>query len=498
MIANQPVSASFGVSRCWNQINWVKCQQNTRRLQARIVQATQAGRWNRVKVLQHLLTRSFSAKALAVKRVTMNKGKCTAGVDGQLWQTTSSKYLAMMQLRRRGYRPQPLRRVNIPKPDGNMRHLGIPTMKDRAMQALYLMGLAPVAETTGDKHSYGFREKRSAADAMGQIFLSLARRDAPQWILEADIRKCFDEIDHEELVRTIPMEKSMLSQWLKSGFIEKGRFYPTSRGTPQGGIVSPVLANMALDGLEAVISKQFGNKGTKKRKKSGVHMVRYADDLVVTGKTQEILEAEVKPLLAEFLGKKGLTLSVKKTVITPVNQGFDFLGQTVRKYQTKLIIKPARQGITRLLKRVRWFIRKNRAAPQIEIIQWLSPQIRGWAYYHRAICARKAYEKVDHEIFKMLWQWAKRRHPNKGLGWIKKKYFKTRENRNWCFATRAKKRDGMEWQELFQATSVSIRRHVKIKAEANPFDKEWRTYFRKRRLNGVRLQGATAARCDTN
>lgn len=267
MIANQPVSASFGVSRCWNQINWVKCQQNTRRLQARIVQATQAGRWNRVKVLQHLLTRSFSTKALAVKRVTMNKGKCTAGVDGQLWQTTSSKYLAMMQLRRRGYRPQPLRRVNIPKPDGSMRHLGIPTMKDRAMQALYLMGLAPVAETTGDKHSYGFREKRSAADAMGQIFLSLARRDAPQWILEADIRKCFDEIDHEELVRTIPMEKSMLSQWLKSGFIEKGRFYPTSRGTPQGGIVSPVLANMTLDGLAAVISKQFGNKGTKKRKR---------------------------------------------------------------------------------------------------------------------------------------------------------------------------------------------------------------------------------------
>jgi RNA-directed DNA polymerase len=342
------------------------------------------------------------------------------------------------------------------------------------------MGLNPVAETTGDHDSYGFRVHRSAADAMSQMFILLARRTSPQWILEADIRKCFDEIDHNWLINSIPMEKRILKKWLKCGFMDKGLLYPTRTGTPQGGIISPVLANMALDSLESVLVKRFGNKGTKKRKQSGVHVIRYADDFVVTGKTKEILETEVKPLVEDFLSHRGLKLSAKKTRITHVEEGFDFLGQTVRKYGTKFIIKPSNKSIDRLLKRIRVLVKKNRASTQEQVIKLLSPQIRGWVYYHRGACSRKAYEKIDAEVFKALWQWSRRRHPNKGLRWIKAKYFKTKGNQNWCFATTTKEKGKTEWLQLFQATTVSIRRHVKVRGSANPFDKEWQGYFAKR------------------
>nr|WP_250295766.1 group II intron maturase-specific domain-containing protein [Wolbachia endosymbiont of Oedothorax gibbosus] len=244
--------------------------------------------------------------------------------------------------------------------------------------------------------------------------------------------------------------------------------------------MSPVLANLTLDGFDDVFNKHFGKKGTKKRKKYGVHMIRYADDFIVTGKSKEILETKVKLLVEDFLSQRGLSLSAGKTKITHIEQGFDFLGQTVCKYKTKLIIKPSEKSVNRLLKRIRYLIRKKNAETQEKVIEMLAPQIRGWAYYHRGICARKAYEKVDHEIFKALWHWSKRRHPNKGLHWIKDKYFKVKGSRKWCFAVLAKNKDIVEWKELFQATSVSIRRHKKIRAVANPYDKEWYAYFKER------------------
>jgi RNA-directed DNA polymerase len=477
-MAIEKVGASFREQ--WDQINWLHCQSQTRRLQARIVQAVKERRWNKVKALQRLLTRSFSAKALAVRRVTTNKGKHTPGIDGLVWQTSKSRILGIKSLREKGYKPKPLRRIYIPKLDGSKRPLGIPTIKDRAMQALYLMGVEPIAETLGDNHSYGFRAYRSAADAVSQIFLSLSTRRSPQWILEGDITKCFDQIDHNWLMRSIPMEKRVLQKWLKSGFIDKKKLFPTQTGTPQGGIISPVLANMTLDGLEEAIAKQFGTKGSIKRKKNGVHIIRYADDFVVTGRTKEILETKVKPLIEEFLKDRGLTLSEKKTIITHISKGFDFLGQTIRKYKNKLIIKPSKKSIDRLLKRVREMIHKNQAETQEKIIKMLSPQIRGWAYYHRRICARKAYEKIDHQVFQAVWKWAKRRHPNKSLQWIKRKYFKSIGLRNWRFGTYINREGEKIWKELFQASSIPIRRHIKIRGEANPFDKDWYDYFTKR------------------
>ncbi|MCB1116635.1 MAG: group II intron reverse transcriptase/maturase [Chlamydiia bacterium] len=482
MITKQIVSASSRKRSDWNQINWNQCEKNTKRLQARIVQALKQGRWNKVKALQRLLTRSYSAKALAVKRVTSNRGKYTPGIDGEVWKTSETKSQGLNCLKPRGYRTQPLKRIYIPKADGSRRPLGVPTMKDRAMQALYLIGLSPVAETTGDKHSYGFRPYRSAADAIEQLFILLAKKRDPQWVLEGDIRKCFDEINHDWLLKTIPMEKKILRKWLRSGFMEKKNLYLTTAGTPQGGIISPVLANMALDGLEKVIENAFGKKGSKKRQSCGVHLVRYADDFIITGKTQEILEKGVKPLVTEFLSEKGLTLSAKKTVITHIEKGFDFLGQNVRKYRGKMIIKPSKKNIKKFLGGVRDTVRKHRTATQETVIKTLSPKVRGWANYHRHVCARKVFERIDHNIFQLLWRWSKRRHPNKGLKWIKNKYFKTTITRKWSFRTTTTKKGKKVSLELFQATSIPIRRHKKIRSYSNPFDREWYEYFAKRKI----------------
>jgi len=304
----------------WHAIDWQKANQNVRRLQARIVKATQEGRWNKVRALQRLLTHSFSGKSLAVRRVTENRGKETPGVDQEIWETPEKKAQAIRVLQQRGYRPRPLRRVYIPKKNGKKRPLGIPTMADRAMQALYLLALDPVAETTGDPNSYGFRQGRSTADAIGQCFSTLAKADRPQWVLEGDIKSCFEGISHDWLLANVPLDKAMLRKWLQAGYLDRGAFHPTDEGTPQGGIISPVLANLALDGLESRLHQTFPRRVSEKGKwqYAGINLIRYADDFIITGHSKEQLENEVLPLVTAFMQERGLELAREKTVVTHI------------------------------------------------------------------------------------------------------------------------------------------------------------------------------------
>lgn len=462
----------------WNDIPWATVQRQVRRLQTRIVKATQNGRHNKAKALQWLLTHSFSGKALAVKRVTENKGKNTPGVDKVTWKTPRTKTNAIASLKRRGYSSLPLRRVLIPKKNGKTRPLGIPAMKCRAMQALYLLALEPIAETTADPNSYGFRPQRSTADAGEQCFKSLAKKASAEWVLEADIQGCFDNISHDWMVANIPTDKAILKKWLKAGFVYQNELFPTDAGTPQGGIISPVAANMTLDGLEAMLARKFPKA---KRLSLKMNMVRYADDFIITGHSKEWLEQEVKPAVVEFLAERGLVLSPEKTRVTHIRKGFDFLGWNIRKYNGKLLMKPSKTNVKTHLDKIREVIKANKSAKQANLIKLLNPILRGWANYHSHVVAKETFSRNDKRIWSMLWRWAVRRHPNKGARWVKDKYFKTRGTRNWVFATTEKRKDGTQKEHvlLYQA-DTPIKRHLKIKAHANPHDPQWVPYFESR------------------
>jgi RNA-directed DNA polymerase len=488
MTAESSAGAVSHISTTWHSIPWKTVNENVRRLQARIVKATKEGKWHKVQALQHLLTHSFSAKALAVRRVTENPGRNTPGVDKVVWNDPRRKWMAIHHLRQRGYKARPLRRVYIPKPNGTKRPLGIATMHDRAMQALYLQALDPIAETTADPNSYGFRKERCCADAMEQCAIVLASSRRPQWILEGDIKSCFDKISHDWLVQNIPMDKRLLRTWLKAGYMDKSVLYPTEDGTPQGGPLSPVLANMALDGLERILRKQDPHAGPKaaKGKNKQVNLVRYCDDFIITGISQEVLETEVKPLVSAFLQARGLKLSPEKTTITPIEDGFDFLGQHVRKYNGQFLTRPSKKNVHTFLTDIRKFIKANKQAPAYWLITQLNAKIRGWANYHQHASAKATFVHVDTAIFNALWQWAKRRHPKKSARWIADHYFGQSGTRNWRFFGTARGKDGKRitnWLCLASATPVT--RHHKIKGDCNPYDPAWELYLEER--HGVKM-----------
>ena len=465
----------------WESIDWNKCEMAVNKLQARIVKAQKAGKHGKVKALQWVLTHSFYAKALAVKRVTSNSGSDTAGVDKVKWSTPNAKFKAIGELKRRGYKPQPLRRVNIKKSNGKLRPLGIPTMKDRTMQALYLLALAPVSETTADHHSYGFRKERSTKDAIQQCFNMLSQKKSPEWILEGDIKGCFDHISHDWLLNNIPMDKVMLRKWLKCGFIFNKELFPTEEGTPQGGIISPTLANMTLDGLQTVLGEKYRRKSIKgKDFFPKVNLVRYADDFIITGRDRETLE-EIKVLVADFLKERGLTLSEEKTQITHIEDGFDFLGFNIRKYNGKPLVKPSKKSLKKFMQKIRGIIDSNKGSKQESLIRLMNPVIKGWVEYYKNCVASDTFRKADYLIFEKLWQWAKRRHPKKGKHWIADRYFTRIKNRNWCFVADIKKDKAGDRIALKRLYDTKITRYVKVKCEANPFDPEWEEYFDKRK-----------------
>jgi len=312
----------------WARINWDHARREVRRLQMRIAKATKEKKWGKVRSLQHILTHSFYAKLLAVKRVTSNKGKKTPGIDGVLWKGARAKMQAVFSMRRRGYRPLPLRRIYMPKKNGKLRPLSIPCIMDRAQQALHKLALSPVAESLADRNSYGFRECRSCADAIAAAFNALSKPNSATWVLEADIAGCYDNISQEWMLTHIPMDRGILRKWLQAGYIENDKLYPSRKGTPQGGIISPTLANLTLDGLERVVRNAV-------LRRSRVNFVRYADDFIITGKSKHLLEKIVKPVVEKFLG------------------------QHFCEHGRPLHITPAKEGVIALKSKVSELIRKH-------------------------------------------------------------------------------------------------------------------------------------------
>ncbi len=468
----------------WADVNWPAVAANVRRLQERIYCATQAEDWRKVKNLQKLLVRATSNKLLAIRRVTQeNQGKHTAGVDGVVCDTPQARmHLFETGLSLKGYRPQPVRRVYIPK-SGGRRPLGIPTVKDRVMQAVVKAALEPEWEARFEANSYGFRPGRCTMNAIEALHTTLNQRGASQWIFDADIKGCFDNLAHKPLLARLPVFTATIRRWLKAGVVELGHYSATETGSPQGGVLSPLLANAALDGMERLFGAETPDgrpitPSQRKGRNHGISLCRYADDFVVTAPTREVLEEYVRPRLTEFLRERGLTLSEAKTRIVHVDEGFNFLGFQVRRFKRKLLTKPQKEKVLKYLQGIKAYLNGHKQYPAAAVIWHLNPLIRGWANYYQHCAAKATYSYVGHRQWQMLWSWARRRHPNKGLGWIKRRYF--RADGYWTFYSKD--------VELVRITATPIRRFVKVSGRNSPFDPQLRAYWQARTTRAVSAQ----------
>lgn len=462
----------------WRTLPWKQYQQNVYRLQKRIYQAARRGDWKRVHNLQQLLLRSWSARCLAVRQVTQdNRGKRTPGVDGVASLTPEERLAYADQLRYlTRWTVDPIRRTYIPKPHNptEKRGLGIPTMRDRAMQALVKLALEPEWEAQFEPNSYGFRPGRSAHDAIEAIFNHI--RLKPKYVLDADIEKCFDRISHDGLLAKLQAPQPvmrLIRAWLKAGVLDNGQWLFPETGTPQGGVLSPLLANIALHGFETFVS----HNGRKHR----VVVIRYADDFVILCADLTTL-LEAKSRAEEWLSKMGLRLKAEKTRITHTlnpyegQVGFDFLGFNVRQYPVgkhrshqrqagyKTLIRPSRKAVQRHLRELKATIRRLRGAPQGALIAELNPKIRGWTFYYQSCVAKRVFDRLDSQVYYKLSRWAYYRHKRKSGGWRYGRYWKRS-------GTRDEFTDGTS--TLTRYADMPITRHVKVRGDKSPFDGDW-------------------------
>lgn len=471
----------------WHQVDWGRAERTVRRLQERIYRATQRQDWQAVRSLQKLLVRATSNKLLAIRRVTQeNAGKRTPGVDGKVYLTPQARgKLAAEPMRLRGYRPQPVRRVYVPKSNGGRRPLGIPTIYDRVMQAMVKAALEPEWEARFEANSYGFRPGRCCMDAIVQLHITLNRTGSSEWVLDADISGCFDHIAHEPLLARIPVFQTVVRRWLKAGVVELGHYQDTEEGTPQGGVISPLLANIALDGMERLFHCETSSgqqicPAWRTGLDRGVSLVRYADDFAVTAPSREVLETYVKPKLKSFLAKRGLTFSEAKTRIVHIDEGFNFLGFTLRRFNGKVLTKPQKEKVKRHVRHLKDIIDQHRQSRQATLVRQLNPVIAGWNNYYQYGVASRTFQRLEHELWRMLWQWAKRRHPNKPKRWLYRRYWKQVGQRRWVF--------GNQEVTLRKPSDTAITRWVKVRGRSSPYDPALRGYWATRQRRGVEQQ----------
>jgi RNA-directed DNA polymerase len=483
----------------WSSINWKAIKKKVRNLRQRIYRATQNGQWNKVRNLMKLMIRSYSNLLLSVRKITQeNAGRETAGIDGQTALTPTERVKLVKSFRKYTlWKVRPTKRVYIPKANGKKRPLGIPTIRDRVAQSVVKNALEPSWEARFEENSYGFRPGRGCHDAISQCHSRLCKGN-DTWVLDADIKGAFDNISHEFILNSIGLVpgRELIKQWLKAGYVEAEIFHHTDRGTPQGGTISPLLANIALDGMEKVLSqytktktykslhkkgKYKGQERTSKVKSGKYGFIRYADDFVVTSQAKEDIEAII-PILEEWLMERGLELNKEKTNIVHIEQGFNFLGFNIRQFNGSCFSFPQKEKIKSFLRNIRQWLKINHNAKPEAIIKHLNPILTGWGNYYKCGASKRIFSYVDHKLWKILYKWCLRKHPNKGKKWVVKKYFKTLRGRKWNFATeindprRANNIIALKW-----LADIPIERHIKVKGSSSPDDPILNKYWQDRK-----------------